>query len=58
MVYRLWSIVYGLLSKQKLPSTKWDGRGVSRGTTQISHMIVTHFVLTIISLPGNAGIAA
>jgi len=42
-------------SANKNSRPHWDGRE-SRGTTQIDHYVI-HLVLTIISLPCNAGIA-
>jgi hypothetical protein len=42
-----------LLANKNLPSTQWDGRDVSRGTTQISRVITELFALTFISLSYN-----
>lgn len=49
-----------ILQNKNLPSTIWDGRENSRGTTQISHPTrrLTHFAPTIISLSYNVEITA
>jgi len=46
-----------IVVNKKIPSTQWDGRDVSRGTTQINHAhplrLVIHLVLTNISFSCN-----